>query len=834
MSRKSPGQSLLVCAAYLVLLSLILAPVAFANTSNLLSRADARHLLGRTGLGVDYRDLLHLTGKTREYAVDYILDGFSQRPAVSMPQWTHQPAPLYWTRQDLSPDDRLVFDRHRDAELIELRQWWIDNMLATQSPQTERMVLFWHNHFATSYHGINRQSKALAKQNQIFREHALGNFRTLLKLMIRDAALLNYLDNLSNRKDSPNENLARELLELFTLGEGNYDQHTVQQAARALTGHGISQNRDLTFEFKSWDHDTGNKTLFGVTANHNADDLVELILQQPAVATFIAKKFWHAFISDQPPLAESLTPLANAFRRSNYDLATLYRATLSSDDFWQPAARASMVKSPAHLILGIARALHFPKQHNQLIPALMARSGMNLFAPPNVAGWSGGQAWLTPGRMLNRHASIDDLLWTSGSANAEAATSGMMSSPMMMQPNNSNSEPTPSLQLHLAAENYHGAARYQVELRTAEKQLLWQAPDTSIAHGHETAKYGRINNISELPWQVVDVHAPDHLLQQAQLLRVHFTNDAGGDDGDRNLFVGGASIKDNWFDSSNGVQKSKCAPQSKHNSGRLYCNGFVDITIDHKDAATSSIQPLTASSVHVNWVRGQTDQLDLTLVLQDFYTAHDYFPTYSFHLKSRHEEPPRLELNTMGCWPNCLTHWPECAWEDKLNKARKTLAFEVDGPGDNQSLQCHADSINDAEKALISSLFNSAAQLTDQTLATHRDYTEDQRRALNRWQELLTKHEHSITRMHGHAPLVSIDAAVKRKTPAPGTPHRFNADLPSLSALERELNHQNVSFAELLLPGVPTDALPELHTLSHLSAGDQLNAIISHPVFQLH
>ncbi|MEM7259650.1 MAG: DUF1800 family protein, partial [Pseudomonadota bacterium] len=622
---------------------------------------------------------------------------------------------------------------------------------------------FWHDHFATSYYGIDRQSKALAIQNQLFRDNALGNFRTLLKLMIRDAALLNYLDNLSNRKNSPNENLARELLELFTMGEGAYDQLTVREAAKALTGHGISQNRDLSFEFKSWNYDTEQKTLFGVSGSHNADDLIDLILQQPAVATFMATKFWHAFISDRKPLPDELAPLAMAFRNSDYNLAALYRATLQSTAFWASDSRASVIKSPAQLVLGISRSLQFPKQHNQLIPALMARSGMNLFAPPNVAGWPDGKAWLTPGRFLNRQASIDDLLWTEGLNEFHTAGPNMVESSMMMKPRTAETDMEATMQIHLAAENYRGAARYLVELRTKDQQLLWQNHSTKIAHGHDTAKYGRIKSIDDLPWQVVDVHAPEKLLYQADLLRVHFVNDDGGDDGDRNLFVGGASIHNHWFDSSNGTQQSKCVPNSSHNSGRLYCNGFVDIEIVGSTQKQSGAIP-AAASVHVNWVRATPDQLDLTLTLQDFYTATNHFSTYSFHLKSRQNKPPRLELNTFGCWPDCLELWPECAWQDDLNPARKTLAFEVHGPGKSESLQCHNASVSDAERTLVSSLLNSAADLTTRASATSRYFSDDQQHALQQWQQLFAKYQNTIDKLHGDAPVITVDTALKRRT----------------------------------------------------------------------
>ena len=200
-----------------------------------LSEADARHLLSRTGLGITVAQLDAIKGLNRSDAINKIISGFDSVPHRAMPAWTLDTAPLYWARQDFNREDRRRFDRKRDSELADLRQWWVDTMLTTPSPQTERMVLFWHDHFATSYHSVNRQSIAMARQNQLFRQQGMGDFKALVKNMIRDPALLNYLDNLSNRKGSPNENLARELMELFTLGEGHYGEATVREAARALT-----------------------------------------------------------------------------------------------------------------------------------------------------------------------------------------------------------------------------------------------------------------------------------------------------------------------------------------------------------------------------------------------------------------------------------------------------------------------------------------------------------------------------------------------------------------------------------------------------------------------
>jgi len=235
-----------------------------AVITNQLSLDDTRHLLSRTGIGVAPAELLRYSKLNREQAIDTLLSEFITEPVTPMPFWTEQALPAYHARKDMTANTRAMFNSSRDAELSQLRQWWTLEMLQTPSPQTERMVLFWHDLFATSYYGTDKQSLAMARQNQTFRQLGLGSWRTLLKAMIKDPALLEYLDSGSNHKDSPNENLARELLELFTLGEGNYSETEVKEAARALTGHDTDRSHNLAFHLKTWQQDRGIKNLFGV------------------------------------------------------------------------------------------------------------------------------------------------------------------------------------------------------------------------------------------------------------------------------------------------------------------------------------------------------------------------------------------------------------------------------------------------------------------------------------------------------------------------------------------------------------------------------------------
>jgi len=377
---------------------------------NVLDTEDARHLLVRTGIGSSVGDVLSYTGMRRIDAVEALVAGMQTQPGIPMPEFTRRPVPHYHLRGQLGDDFRVQFNRQRNQEITRLRQWWVLNMLETTSPQTERLVLFWHDLFATNYRNTNRQSLAMARQNQTFRQLGFGSWEQLLKQMIRDAALLDFLDANSNHRKSPNENLARELLELFTLGEGAYSEATVREAARSLTGYSTHLFHNLEFRLRTGVQDRDEKILFGQRGSFDADDLVEIILQQPAAARFLATRFWHAFVADTEPETDWLDWQAEQFRRSDYDISELYRHVLLSDAFWDERYRAAMVKSPVDLLVGTARTLEYPKHQWRKMPRQLARLGMNLFAPPDVSGWSEGAGFISAGRLLERYKAVRKLL----------------------------------------------------------------------------------------------------------------------------------------------------------------------------------------------------------------------------------------------------------------------------------------------------------------------------------------------------------------------------------------------------------------------------------------
>jgi uncharacterized protein (DUF1800 family) len=278
---------------------------------------------------------------------------------------------------------------------------WLYRMIFTPHPLLERMTLFWHNHFATSNTKVNSIS-LMQRQNALLRAHALGDFKSLLGAIGKDPAMLIWLDSTENRKVHPNENYAREVMELFTLGRGHYTEKDVQEAARAFTGSHVV--RDEFREIPA-QHDEGLKTILGQTGPWRGDDVARLLLDQPACAEFLCAKLFRQFLSevDTPP-PELIAPLAQAFRDSGYDSRVPLRIILSSRLFHDASMRRKRVKSPVELAVGLVRSLEIskPTVSAEALAEACAQMGQGLYAPPSVAGWDGGFAWINTTTSLAR------------------------------------------------------------------------------------------------------------------------------------------------------------------------------------------------------------------------------------------------------------------------------------------------------------------------------------------------------------------------------------------------------------------------------------------------
>ena len=283
------------------------------------------------------------------------------------------------------------------TKLPSIQAVWLQRMLITARPLEEKMTLFWHDHFATANSKVGRP-QVMYDQNKFFRSHALGGYKDILQGISRNPAMIRWLDGNSNRKAHPNENYARELMELFTLGVGHYSEVDVREAARAFTGWFL--DRDYQFTFNARQHDTGSKTLLGKTGKWDGDDVLNVILAQPRAAEHLSGKLFSYFIHDHPSQA-TVRQLADTFRTSGYKVRELVRATLLHPDFLSEDAYHGVVRSPIEYVIGSMKTLGV----EEFLPGVqgtLTRMGMNLYNPPSVAGWDWGTAWIGTNTYVER------------------------------------------------------------------------------------------------------------------------------------------------------------------------------------------------------------------------------------------------------------------------------------------------------------------------------------------------------------------------------------------------------------------------------------------------
>ena len=404
-----------------VLRLLTLLVVSAAAHAAPMGAEEARHLLVRTGFAASPADIDFFAQLTRSQAVERVLASArtepKTRPPAELDEWT----PRSQIRA-LPEQERREWLRRTIQQGQELRGWWLNEMLVTSSPFTERMTLFWHNHFVSSLQKV-RPTRLMYRQNLLLRRHALGHFGALLHAVSRDPAMIIYLDNASNRKGSPNENFAREVMELFTLGEGHYSERDIKEAARAFTGWGIDGETGA-FAFRPAAHDDGVKTVLGRSGPFDGGDILDILLAQPQTAELIVHKLWQEFVSPVPDRRE-VTRIADEFRRSRYDIGMAMRLLLTADAFYAPENRASLVKSPIDLIVGTLRQFQIEVTDPFPFVVIARQLGQDLMAPPNVKGWPGGEAWINAATLLARKQILERLFRVSERAPAMAAAAAM-------------------------------------------------------------------------------------------------------------------------------------------------------------------------------------------------------------------------------------------------------------------------------------------------------------------------------------------------------------------------------------------------------------------------
>ena len=390
----------------------------------------AAHLLERAGFGGTPEDVARLAALSPEDAVSFLID-WERVANDHLQDFDH--SDIFRAGMIEVPRSRAqaVRDARRDGETLgvmikpggsrplqpvvnaffyilnadrleirRLSRWWGERMVLTERPLQEKLALFWHGHFATGNVKV-RDYRKMLQQLELFHARGKGSLRDLLRGVATDPAMLVYLDAGQNVRGNPNENFAREILELFTLGPGNYTEADIREAARAFTGW-THDPHTLSFVVNADQHDTDPKTFLGHTGNFDGYDIIDLILQQPATARFLAGKMYRYFVRDRGGEAV-VDALANAYRESDYDTAGLLRTIFLSRDFYAPASVGSLIKSPVQMVVGTYRKLGLaelpgvPDFHETT-----ERLGQRLFEPPNVAGWAGGRAWITSATLLDR------------------------------------------------------------------------------------------------------------------------------------------------------------------------------------------------------------------------------------------------------------------------------------------------------------------------------------------------------------------------------------------------------------------------------------------------
>ena len=399
----------------------------------------AAHLLERLGFGGTPREIEELANVTPRIAVDFLLNYHlidntavppfdesnifdpgmepfprSRAEAVKIARDNGEAMGVSVKPSGDRPYQHIVnkyfyYLRSNRLENHRLGQYWAQRVLITKRPFEEKIALFWHSHFATSDDKV-RDYRKMALQIDLFRRYGVGNFRDLLLRVAQDPAMLVFLDAGENVKGDPNENFAREILELFSLGIGNYTEHDIREAARSFTGW---TNNGLKFFVNHELHDDDDKTFLGQTGNFDGNDIINILMKQDATAQFIVAKFYRYFVSTDLP-AHHIKGLATSFRNNNYEIQPLLREMFLARDFYAPHAIGTQIKSPVELVLTTYRKLGIKTlpgvpDFNETTDSL----GQKLLYPPNVAGWEGGRSWITPATLVERGNFARELLFPS-------------------------------------------------------------------------------------------------------------------------------------------------------------------------------------------------------------------------------------------------------------------------------------------------------------------------------------------------------------------------------------------------------------------------------------
>jgi hypothetical protein len=374
----------------------------------------AGHLLRRAGFGGTVAETEKLVAMGPERAVASLMDYSGVRDDLPGVQFGDLTSASVGRKLGRGPGGRGKIMREMDAEarkainqldqgaqrvkLEEMKLWWLDRMVRSQRPLEEKMTLFWHGLFVSSFITV-RNSHLLYEQNQLFRKYATGNYKDLTLAVGKNPAMLVYLNNNQNVKAHPNENFARELMELFTMGIGNYTEKDIKESARAFTGW---TNRGDEFAFNQREHDTGEKTFLGKTGNFKGEDIIDIIFEQPAVPKHIAWRLVKFFGLDEPT-DDIVSALAPVVKANKFEIAPTLQTLFSSQWFYSQDVMRRQIKSPVQLVVGTLRALGVGLAEPRQVDNALKLMGQELFMSPTVKGWDGGKLWINTSTLFARY-----------------------------------------------------------------------------------------------------------------------------------------------------------------------------------------------------------------------------------------------------------------------------------------------------------------------------------------------------------------------------------------------------------------------------------------------
>jgi len=372
----------------------------------------AAHLLNRAGFGGSPAEVEEFYQLGHAGAVERLLNGDGSTASFPDPAWANafsarhrdgtDPMEMRALDEESRQARRRLYNRRERARLLDLRAWWLYRMRFSTFPLQEKMTLFFHGHFATGYEKVDN-AYAMFLQNQTFRRHATGNWRELVEAITIDPAMLIYLDGIQNTKAAPNENYAREVMELFTLGEGHYTETDIREAARAFTGWRFDR-RGFTMVYEKQRHDFGRKSFMGRKGDFDANQIIGIILTQPQAARWIVEKLWTFFAYENPEPAV-INTLSDLLRKNKYEIKPVLAHMFSSRAFYGQRAMRTQVKSPVQWLVSAMRYLEAPMPEPFVSQNLLASLGQSLFDPPNVKGWDGGVTWITTASLAQRYES---------------------------------------------------------------------------------------------------------------------------------------------------------------------------------------------------------------------------------------------------------------------------------------------------------------------------------------------------------------------------------------------------------------------------------------------